>query len=87
MARLRYWGIDAQSEFSNDWRNANQQLASILMKYPSVQIVSPNGANFLSHAPFYEGRLIYHDEHHLNELGSIKYGSFLEDVLTKAGNQ
>jgi hypothetical protein len=36
---------------------------------------------YLKHPPFDGNIFIYHDHHHLNELGSIKYGDLLIGLL------
>ncbi len=81
LMRLRYWGFDAESELDNDWSAANQKLSLIVNKYPSVNLYDPGRSKLLSTPPFYEDDLVYHDDHHLNEIGSRYYGQLLITLL------
>lgn len=81
LMRLRYWGFDAESELGNDWSAANQKLSLIINKHPSVNLYDPGRSKLLSTPPFYEDDLVYHDDHHLNEIGSRHYGQLLITLL------
>jgi hypothetical protein len=39
------------------------------------------GLNCYHRPLFYEGDLVYHDDHHLNEIGSRHYGKLLISLL------
>jgi hypothetical protein len=56
-------------------------LIELLNKYPRIEIYEPSHSELLAKSPFYKQTLIYHDEHHLNEIGAAFYGHLLTDWM------
>jgi hypothetical protein len=63
---------------------ANHKIKEVADKYQHVGYIDLTKLPLFDAAPMYEGQLIYHDEHHLNEIGSRIYGeqaaSYLRDL-------
>jgi hypothetical protein len=78
---LRYFGINLPAKLDDDWAKGNNILIEILNKYPKIQIFEPNHSKLLATPPYYRQSLIYHDEHHLNEIGATYYGGLLADWI------
>lgn len=57
-----------------EWHSANEKIKSIVAKYPNAIYVDFSSDKLFSTPPFYRGELIYHDDHHLNEVGARVYG-------------
>lgn len=66
---------------------ANETLQQIADQYEHVQYVDLTNIDVFKDAPFYNNTLIYHDEHHLNEIGSRVYGEYAARVLGGAINR
>jgi peptidoglycan/LPS O-acetylase OafA/YrhL len=81
-ARLGYLGIKVPAHLDTDWLKANQQLAQIVAEQSAVHFIDLSRAKMFAAPPLDNGALIYHDEHHLNEIGSARYGVLLADALT-----
>ena len=84
LSRLRYFGINLQAQLDEDWAKASSTLTNILNKYPKIEMLEPSQAEFLAKPPFYREILIYHDEHHLNEIGAKYYGLMLADWMASS---
>jgi peptidoglycan/LPS O-acetylase OafA/YrhL len=87
LVRLAEWGMSVSADLEVDWQFANTQLALILEKYPEFSFFDPSKTGLFASAPFHDGRLIYQDEHHLNEIGSRQYGLLLGSVIQSAENR
>jgi peptidoglycan/LPS O-acetylase OafA/YrhL len=63
---------------------ANLKIKEVVDKYQHVGYIDLTKLPLFDVAPMYEGQLIYHDEQHLNEIGSKIYGkqaaSYLRDL-------
>jgi hypothetical protein len=79
LSRLRYLGVNLPTQLNEDWAKANSGLIELLNKYPRIEIYEPSHSELLAKSPFYKQTLIYHDEHHLNEIGATYYGLLLAD--------
>jgi hypothetical protein len=75
--RLGYLGLAAPTILGEDWMIANHKLASEVKSYTNVRWFDPFDSGLFKTPPFDENIFIYHDHHHLNEVGSIKYGDLL----------
>ena len=57
--------------------DANQAIQALVSQYSHAKWVDVSHSPLFETAPFYQGSLIYSDEHHLNEYGSKLYGDLL----------
>jgi len=79
--RLEYLGLAAPTILGEDWMIANHKLASEVKRYSNVRWFDPYDSGLFKTPPFDGDMFIYHDHHHLNEVGSIKYGDLLIGLL------
>lgn len=91
VARLRRFGglgLRASIERDPSFRVANKKILKIASYYPSAEFLSLTRLPVFSQAPFFHGRkLIYSDEHHLNEVGAHVYAkaakNFFSNLLSE----
>jgi hypothetical protein len=55
----------------------------VVGRYKGAEFVDFSHSKFFADAPLNDGRLIYLDNHHLNELGARAYGQFAAPLLQK----
>lgn len=82
--RFDFLNIPASLSRENRYLKANLEIKQLADQYQHVQYLDLTILSVFDAAPLYEGVLIYHDEHHLNEIGSKIYGkqasSYLRDL-------
>lgn len=83
-ARFKQLGIDAPVAVGQDWRDANIELAQLVKRYDNVRWFDPADSKLFMTPPFANNELIYHDDHHLNEIGATQYGDLLASLLKPA---
>lgn len=72
-------GLRSTLRMHPEWAEANRMIAEIASHYSNVRFLEFSSEEIFKTPPFYRGELIYHDSHHLNELGAVKYA----DVAAK----
>lgn len=72
---LRLWnlGLPTSVGLDEDWLVGGNQLERILASFPNATYLDASKLPLFSNAPFFDGRPIYFDSHHLNEYGSESY--------------
>ena len=73
LRRFEKLGISNQVSLHPEWFQANSAVRNIVSEYGSARFVDFSGYELFAHAPFLGERLIYHDNHHLNEIGADEY--------------
>ena len=79
--------------FSNDmaldsrYLAANQQLAKISENYSHVTYLTLDNLSVFAEAPFWDGKIIYRDEHHINEIGAKGYAQSAHPIFKDLFNQ
>lgn len=73
LRRFDILGLHGEIKVNEEWQSANQRISEIVAEYPNVRFVELSEDEIFSNLPFYKGRLLYSDESHLNEVGSILY--------------
>lgn len=81
LRRFEKLGIGHQVSFDPEWLQANSAVRKIVSEYESARFVDFSGYELFANAPFFGGRLIYHDNHHLNEIGADEYGKIAASVF------
>lgn len=66
-------GIDPAYQQSNKW------LAERSQRLLNIEFLSFEGTGLFIQAPFYQGKLIYFDAHHLNEVGAKEYAKVVKN--------
>ncbi|MDR2011519.1 MAG: hypothetical protein LBQ20_00440, partial [Rhodanobacter sp.] len=62
---------------------SNGLVSNLVKKYRNAVFVNVSGFDLLKHPPFYKDGLVYHDAHHLNEIGAREYGREFEKIFLK----
>lgn len=67
-------GLPLRINANSDWRVANSRIREICASYNLVRFVDLSSHEMFSSVPFERDQLIYQDNHHLNEVGAMRYG-------------
>ena len=73
--RFNMLGLNPQLEKDAAYQVANERLANMVSRYTNAQFLSLDDLPIFSEAPFFQGKLIYRDEHHINEIGARAYAT------------
>lgn len=79
--------IPTSLPLDQEFAYANNSLKALASRYEHVRYMDLTGLPVFNKAPLYNGTLVYHDEHHLNEIGSRVYGKHAAQVLGRAINR
>ncbi|ELJ8709729.1 acyltransferase family protein [Vibrio cholerae] len=74
--RFAVIGFDSNLMLDESYIVANERLSNIAEKYSHVTFLSLDSLDVFSEASFYDGHLIYRDEHHINEIGAKVYAKY-----------
>lgn len=82
----RFSSIGLSGDFERDfsYRIANISLSEVAESWSNVEFMSLDSLPVFENAPYYQGRLIYIDEHHLNEFGALAYATAAIDYFSIA---
>ncbi len=83
MYRLQKLGINlAKEEINTDSILANKEIEKVTKQYDNVNYIDLVTDNVIfSSIPIYDNKIIYHDKHHLNEVGSFVYAQSVKNKL------
>ncbi len=81
LRRFEKLEIGHQVALDPEWLQANSAVKKIVSEYDSARFIDFSGHELFANAPFFGGRLIYHDNHHLNEIGADEYGKIAASVF------
>lgn len=79
--RFSALGVPAQVKQNKEWKSANSKVIALVRNFSDVQFLDFSESIFFENAPFENGVIIYHDNHHLNEFGARRYGQYAVDFL------
>jgi peptidoglycan/LPS O-acetylase OafA/YrhL len=65
-----------------EWRAANQRIRDLVARHPLATFFDATEDPLFRDAPFEDGVLLYHDSHHLNEVGSRRYAEVASPRLS-----
>ena len=66
-------GLLSKVNIAPQYRQTNKNLQSLAAQNPVTSCLGFEGTGFFVDAPYENGKLIYMDEHHLNEIGAKRY--------------
>ncbi|MFQ2193694.1 SGNH hydrolase domain-containing protein [Aeromonas jandaei] len=66
-------GLNKNNEVNYDYLRANEYLKNLSMKYGHVKYLDLSSLAVFDNVPFYKNKVLYYDEHHLNEVGALEY--------------
>jgi len=79
--RFQHLGITTPALVGLDWKVANDKIFNEVKSYSNIYWFDPSSYPLFATPPFFEMKLIYHDDHHLNEVGAKQYGDLLIGLL------
>lgn len=71
--RFKELGLDIILDQDESYVVGNAVVSVISEEYENSLFLNFNKIDLFDEAPFYQGRLIYFDDHHLNEVGAVAY--------------
>jgi len=74
-------GIHLKASENKEWVAANAKVKALVVKHGNAYFMDLSTDKFFADAPLYHGVLIYQDNHHLNEIGSVEYGRLAASVF------
>ncbi len=86
MARAYHFselGIPVRVEEEGRAGKANNVIEKIVSRYENVVFLDLSGNSLFDTAPILNGKLGYHDSHHLNEYGAVEYSKIALPALIK----
>jgi peptidoglycan/LPS O-acetylase OafA/YrhL len=86
LRRFEKLGIGRQVSLHPEWLKANSAVRQLVSEYGSARFVDFSGYELFANAPFLGGRLIYQDNHHLNEIGAAEYGKIAAQSFANQHN-
>jgi hypothetical protein len=84
LERLAYFGLKLNPELVMNKQIDNLQ--KIWQEDDNIRFYNPSKEKIFLTVPFYNDKLIYSDNWHLNMIGSIEYGFYLTPVISKYFN-
>jgi hypothetical protein len=79
--RFTHLGIPRSPSTRTDWASANCRMQRLVARFPSARFLDLTAHPIFSHAPSYDGSVIYFDGSHLNEAGARLYGEVAKEML------
>lgn len=74
-------GLKKNNEVNYDYLRANKYLKSLSMKYEHVKYLELSSLKVFDKVPFYRDKILYFDEHHLNEVGALEYAKYAFSIF------
>ena len=73
LRRFEAFGLRSGIRIHEEWAGANKIVSEIGGQYANVRFIEFSGKGMFTTPPFYREELMYHDSHHLNEVGAVIY--------------
>ena len=81
--RFKHLGLQRVPEVNEEYLLANEKIKMLANNYDSTEILNLRLLENISTLPVYQEKVIYFDEHHLNEIGSVKYAEVSVQIIKK----
>lgn len=85
--RVNSIGLGLAASMNNEWVAANLKVKDLVSRHKNATFLDLSGSSFFAEAPLQDHTLIYQDTHHLNEVGSQRYGEvaipFFKDFMNR----
>ncbi|MDH0636201.1 acyltransferase [Pseudomonas sp. GD03860] len=86
--RVNSIGLDLTAALNTEWSAANSKVRDLVARHENAEFLDLSADEFFSHVPVQDNTLIYQDTHHLNEVGSQRYGAvavpYVKEFLERA---
>lgn len=84
MQRFNALGSSKSTHLEGTWQKANWSVAKKVGGFPNATFLDLTSLPLFETPPLSNGELIYHDSHHLNEIGSKAYGEAASTKISDA---
>lgn len=81
MRRFEHFGMLPRIALNEQWAASNARVAELVARHGNSRFLDFTTIPLLNTPPYANGQLIYHDNHHLNEIGSKLYGEAVAGLL------
>lgn len=81
--RLKVLGMEPNIGINPDYQQANASLRRTVAMYNTATSMNFESSGMFHQAPFFDGKLIYFDEHHLNEEGAKHYAKVARNTFSE----
>lgn len=71
--RFTHLSLGTKAGLDKDYQRTNQLLNKLTLASSQTSYLALDKLDIFKRAPMWQGHLIYYDEHHLNEIGTIEY--------------
>lgn len=82
--RFTHLGIGTKAGLDKDYLRTNQFLKEISKTANKNNYLALSELDFFKQAPIYKQKLMYLDEHHINEVGAVEYAKQSKQLIKKA---
>jgi len=82
--RFAHLGIGTKAGLDKDYLRTNQLLKEMTETANTSNYLALNKLEFFQQAPIYKEKLMYLDEHHINEIGAVEYAKQSMQKIKKA---
>ncbi|MDD2101077.1 acyltransferase family protein [Pseudomonas putida] len=72
--RANSLGFHFTASLNDQWTSANAEVKKLVSKHKNAHFLDLSSNDFFANVPIENNTLIYQDTHHLNEVGSTRYG-------------
>lgn len=72
--RANRMGFHFTASLNDQWTTANAEVKKLVSRHKNAHFLDLSSNAFFANAPIENNTLIYQDTHHLNEVGSARYG-------------
>lgn len=79
--RFKHLNLDPQVQLSEQGRESNRFIRKLAGDYSNTTYFDSSDIELFSTPPFWKGKMMYLDSHHLNEIGSRLYGEAAEPYI------
>lgn len=81
--RFTYLGIGTKAGLDKDYLRTNQILQELAVATNKTTYLALDRLDIFKQPPIWQGHLIYYDEHHLNEVGTIEYAKQALPIISQ----
>ena len=81
--RFTHLGLGKKAGLDKDYQLTNQLLQNLTLFTNKASYLALDNLEIFKQAPMWQSHLIYYDEHHLNEIGSIEYAKQALPMISK----
>jgi peptidoglycan/LPS O-acetylase OafA/YrhL len=79
--RFKYLGFEKVLDVDENYILANERLKILANRYSNTKVLDLSSLEIFLTLPIYQDQIMYFDEHHLNEIGAVKYAELSVQIM------